>query len=423
MKTKQPRLRLRIAVPAIILLLASLIFSTAVSAQSYEGNNIKYSSISSVIPESSPILVELKTPSMEIPNATPPENYNESDNIPSLTEIQKGINYLSQWVWYRPDVTSDGILHRDFSKFQKDGIKYISLPLFWYRLEGPTRGDFTGSNAYGDAFLANIKRVIQIADQYDIQTMVFIATIWNSTGTWSTPEYVLDPVTNSRIQLAIVRDDNMQQAFLDMFTHTINYLKGTPGIWCWALNEPWYWPHKLNEPYSNIDQKENFIALFQKMGRIVHTLDEKPFTVKFVSTKCADTYVKDIFLDDWMWDKRIFSSVDFISFDIYPTTDIALYSDWKASVSSNISGCIDRGKKVWITEFGTSLSREDGIDVYRNTLDFFTTLPVAGIFPWMWRSDKELENPDPPNIGYNICASSQTGEGNEKYNIFVNIVN
>jgi hypothetical protein len=420
LNNKPNRLRLRIAIPAVVLLLAALLFSTAVSAQSNENNNISYSNVPENIPESSPSIMDLRYSPVPIPISTPDSQGYGASNIPAEKTIQKGINYLSQWHWYRPDITTDEILYRDFAKFQKDGIKYISLPLYWYRLEGPTRGDFTGSNAYGDAFLANIKRVIEIANQYGIQTMVDIHTLWGSDGTWCTPAYVRDPVTNSRIELAIVRDDNMQQAFLDMFTHTVNYLKGTPGIWCWALNEPWYWPHNLDKPFNNIDQKENFITLFQRMKEISQTTDGHPFTVRFVSVhNNNDHSLKDIFSDDWKWDPRIFSTLDFVSFNAYlPAT--VLQEEWKEIIASEITGCINRGKSIWISEFGSSLAGSNRVAAFQYTLDFLKSLPIQGALGWMWRSDKDEVNPDPPNIGFNMCASSQTGLGNQKYDSFIN---
>jgi hypothetical protein len=414
---KRIRLRLRIVIPGIILLLAALLLSTAASAQSREDNN-NYSNALENIPESSPITVDLKYSPVPMQNSTPYSQGNEGTNNPTQQTIQKGINYLSQWHWYLPNVTTDEVLHRDFSKFQKDGIKYISLPLYWYRLEGPTRGDFTGSNAYGDAFLDNIKRVIKIANQYGIQTMVDIHTLWGSDGTWCTPAYVLDPVTNSRIELAVVRDGTLRQAFLDMFTHTVNYLKGTPGIWCWAINEPWYWPHELDEPYNNIDQKENFIKLFQDMKEITQKIDGRPFTVRFVSAHVENNYIKDIFSDDWKWDPRIFSTLDFISFNAY-LPSAKLQKKWKEIVANEVKTSVDNGKKVWITEFGCSLRDDQGIMNYQTTLDFFKTLPLQGISPWMWRSDADEINPDPPNRGNNICTDSQTGEGTEPYNILI----
>ena len=176
MKKKQPRLRFTIAISALILI-AALLFSSAAFAQTNEDININYSRYPNATAESSFIIDSKPSPSPK-PMSTLDDTEIEYGNASSQRIIQKGINYLSQWHWYLPNVTTDEILRRDFAKFQTDGIKYISLPLYWYRLEGPIRGDFTGSNSYGDAFLANIKRVIGIANQYGIKTMVDIHTLW-----------------------------------------------------------------------------------------------------------------------------------------------------------------------------------------------------------------------------------------------------
>ncbi len=329
--------------------------------------------------------------------------------------VKKGINYLSQWVWYKRDATTDEILRRDFAHFRADGIEYISLPLYWCRLEGNTRGDYTGADSYGDAFLANTKRVIDIAGEYDIGVMVSISTQWGPEGTWSTPDYVIDPVTGRNEALAVARSQDMQDAFVEMFTHTVAYLKGSPNIWSWALNEPWYYPRTLPAPFEDVDQKENFIRLFQRMNAVVKSLDGRPFTVKFPSVHNEPQYVTDVFADNWGYDQRMLDIVDFVSFTTYLPDNAALIAEWRNIVAGNVAGCVSRGKQVWISEFGTDKQGSEGVEIYRTMLSHLHTLPVQGIFPWMWRGDSAVPNPEPPGTGYNICADPITGSGTEAY--------
>jgi len=333
---------------------------------------------------------------------------------------EKGINYLSQWHWYNPTYTTDEILQRDFSRFKNDGIKYIRIPLYWYRLEGNTKGDFTSSIWYGNAFLDNIKRVINTANKYGIETMVDIHTLWGSDSLWCTPDYVIDPVTGSNDGLAVVRSQEMQNAFIDMFSHTVEYLKGTPGIWCWALNEPWYSPDTLPAPFDKIDQKENFITLFQRMEKIVKSSDGKPFTVCFPSVHSESQYVTDIFADNWNWDERIFEILDFVTFTTYLPDNPSLLKDWQTIMGKNILGCNQKGTKVWIAEFGSKdADGNQGVEAYKIMLDYLLTLPVEGILPWMWRSDTSINNPETPGTGYNICANVTTGIGDKRYSMFL----
>src|SRR3989304_7915544 len=90
----------------------------------------------------------------------------------------RGVNYNTVRMF---DV-SDVILHRDFSRFQRDGINVISLSLYWYRLEGNTRGDYDGVYAdgtpYGSSFLEHVKRFIRVARIYELKVMVTFHTGW-----------------------------------------------------------------------------------------------------------------------------------------------------------------------------------------------------------------------------------------------------
>lgn len=340
------------------------------------------------------------------------------------TVQQKGINYQSVWHWYNSDYTTDDILHRDFSRFKNDGINYISLTLFWYRLEGDTRGDYGGTDeygtTYGEPFLDDVKRVIAVADQYGLKVMLSIHTLWGPDSTWCTPDYVIDPVTGLNEASAVVRSQEMRDAFIDMFFHTVDYLKGTQNIWCWALNEPWYWPNVLEPPFENIDQKENFITLFQEMNGIVESLDGRPFTVRFPSVHSEPEYVTDIFADNWGWDERIFMTLDFITFTTYLPDNPSLLEDWKFITSNNVAGSVQKGSNVWIAEFGSDGDDNKQAEDYRTMLGHLKTLPVEGIFPWTWRSDVAGMEWDAPGMGYNICADAEAGLGRPAYQVFIN---
>jgi len=338
----------------------------------------------------------------------------------------KGVNYLSLAHMYK---TSNEILRRDFLKFQRDGINVISLSLYWYRLEGNTRGDYDGVlevppyGPYGDRFLDDILRIIGLANEYDIKVLVTFHTFWGKDSTWCTPDYVIDPVTGLNIGLAIVRSDGMRQAFIDMFTHAVQYLAGTEGIWAWALlNEPWYWPHELPSPYENIDQKENFITLFENLSNIVKKLDGRPCTIRFsnahVNLINGKYIIKNIFEDDFGWDPRIFDALDFVGFNFYGSEYPKVYDSYLKITKANVEGCHQRNKRVWITEFGV-LSDDDSVQLqgYKKSIEIFYSLQLDGWISWYWESDNST-----PNIsfgqagkGMNVCANATTGEGRPAY--------
>jgi hypothetical protein len=327
-----------------------------------------------------------------------------------------GVNYVSAFHEYSPKFTNDTILRRDFSRFRQDGINLVVLGLYWYRLEGDTQGSYNGTRSilgdYGDIFLSDVKHVIGIAHKFNLKVLIDIHTIWGDDGLWSTPNYVVDPVTGKNDALAVVRSPVVREAFLNMFSHTVKYLAGTPGIWAWSLlNEPWYWPHQLPSPYSSINQEENFVTLIKNLSSMVKEYDGRPVTVKFVAgnvynDSSGEPQINDIFVDDWHWDRRIFSAVDFIGFDAYIPIYSQLVQKWENMIAENVKGSIEGGKPVFMTEFGYT-SDNSGLQAtnYEDMVRFFKTLPVDGWTTWFWRCDWITDNL-PIGKGYNLCASA-----------------
>lgn len=339
----------------------------------------------------------------------------------------RGLNYLSMYHEYSADYTTDAVLRRDFFRFQQDRIGIISLSLYWYRLEGNNRGDYSGEyptwpqgigGPYGNRFLDNVIHVISVANEYNIGVLVTFHTLWGvDDSPWCTPDYVVDPVTGLNDGLAIVRSEDMKQAFLDMANHTVAYLSQTPGIWAWAiLNEPWYWPHNLDAPYNNIDQKESFIDLIQRLSALVKKLDGRPVTIRFGQDhewlgSDGVWRIKNLFTDDWGMDDRLFSALDFVSINEYIPDQPELLQQWKNIVTESIVGCSQRGKQVWITELGYE-SDDDAAMAgnFAAMMTFYKTLPVAGWFAWFWRGDTVPtgynENPGQIGKGMNLCGSA-----------------
>ncbi len=362
--------------------------------------------------------------------------YTETDN--SSLQIKVGVNYLSLYHMYSDKYTPDDVLRRDFSRFQRDGVSVICLSLFWYRLEGNTQGDYDGEylpypqevgGFFGERFLDNVKRVIEVAQEYDVKVLLAFNTLWGDDSSWCTPDYVIDPVTGKNIGLAIVRNEDMKQAFIDMFNHTVAYLAGTPGIWAWAiLNEPWYWGRTANEhdfvTANGKTQKENFIELIESLSSIVKQYDGRQVTVKFCDTSewVGKTdglmHIKNIFVDDWAWEQRIFNALDFICFNAYLPIYDELQSTWRDMTTININTCHSLGKNVWISEFGAATNDSSvQATIFEQSVNFYKTLPINGYSPWYWEGDNK--NPATfgfGGIGFNLCADATTGAARLAYN-------
>lgn len=346
-----------------------------------------------------------------------------------VREMSIGVNYLSTYNTYSSRLLPDDMILRDFARFKADGINVISLCLYWCRLEGNIRGSYDGINPgdtypYGDGFLKEIKRVIGIANENGIKVLVDIHTLWSlSDSSWCTPKYVIDPVTGGNDGLAIVRSDDMRQAFIDMFNHTVRYLSGTPGIWAWAiLNEPWFWGRTPNESdfitSNGKTQKENFITLIQQLSNIVKTVDGRPVTIRFCSTYAytATTgalQIRNIFTD-WGWDQRIFDALDFISFNSYIPEYPQLEDAWRNMTAANVIACSEKNKQVWITEFGSNSDNEtQQAEAYDKMLRFYASLPISGCLAWHWATGNVPD--EVTESKFNICADIQTGRGKPAY--------
>lgn len=354
-----------------------------------------------------------------------------SGAINHTPERAVGVNYLSTYHLYSAKYTTNAALNRDFSKFNQDGISVINLSLYWYRLEGNTRGSYNGTlpdgSYYGDRFLDDVKRVTAIANQYGIKVQISFHTLWgNDDSPWCTPNYVIDPVTGNNTGLAIVRSDEMRQAFIAMFTHAVTYLAGTPGIMGWAiLNEPWYWGRTSNEhdfiTNNGQTQKENFITLFQELSNIVKTLDGRPTTVRFCNTHTwtdsdGTPHLKNIFVEDWGWDQRIFNALDFISLNAYMPPNSQLETTWRTMTSINVLESSEKNKQVWVAEFGLNSSDErEQADAFEHTMSFYASLPISGIVAWQWTSG--IVSDANSQSSWNICADGKTGSGKPAYEI------
>lgn len=314
----------------------------------------------------------------------------------------KGLNYNTRRMY---DI-SDETLSRDFSRFRNDGINVISLSLYWYRIEGNTRGSYNGTYAdgtpYGAIFLDHVKRFIRAANQYGIRVLVTFHTLWQQTGDeWCTPDYVIDPQTGNNTHVAILKSEEMKQAFLQMVNCTVSYLK-SENIWAWAL---------LNEPWG-VEYVESFIDLIQRESLLVKSITNLPVTVRFVS---AHTWTEpdmthrmiNHFITMWKWDQRIFEALDFISFNCYIQFP-ELYDTWLNITNENVNGVSARGKRVWITEFGFD-SDDDLLqsEYYQKHLQAFEQLPINGWMAWMWN---QLDLQD-LGKGYNLIRDA---EGNPR---------
>jgi hypothetical protein len=328
--------------------------------------------------------------------------------------FEKSISYFSKYNLWN---TSNDVLRRDFSRFKSNGIQTVNLALYWSTLEGNNRGDYNGTT-YGIVVLDGVKRAIRISGEVGLKVRVSVIAGWNDSSI--TPDYIIDPVTGENIALAIIRSEVMRQAFIDMYTHTISYLSDMP-IWGWTiLGEPWYSPYKLEPPYDEINQKQNFITLMQELTALVKSTFgyDIHVDVNFVSAHWwtqpdGSPGVINLFEHHWEWDDRIFQTLDSIRWSYHPFEALQRFPDYPEIYDKilnitryNVEESRARGKKVFLTA-GTDGgdSNDDGIqaNTWRKLLADIATFPIDGLVAFGWNGEDRFGK------GMNLCANEDGG--------------
>jgi len=282
------------------------------------------------------------------------------------------MNYLSKYHRYQ---TPNDILRRDFRRFREGGLNLVSLSLYWHHVEGPERG------VYHPEFLDSVRNCIARARDAGLGVLITLHTLWGEDSKWCIPAYVSDPVINSRRGLAIIHSSEMRKAFLQMYEWMVSALAGTPGIWGYAmLNEPWFYP------VTEAD-REAFIALIQAQ-KATHERHTRglPTTIRFVNHHTQ--YRVNHFRRDWNYDQRLLDCLDWVGLNCYPPTTYN-WNEAAAFLAANVAELSSRGKKIFMTEFGSkAASDQDQAADYRQLLDAFQrTAGIRGWMPWSWLTE------------------------------------
>jgi hypothetical protein len=354
------------------------------------------------IPSSGTIIYE-QTP---IPTPTPTPN-----------NFAKSISYFSPSDIWKID---NSTLNRDFTRFKNDGIDIVNLAVHWYKIE-KTRGN------YSDTLLDGVKRATEVANSVGLKVRICLLVSMDNEGL--TPTYAIDPVTGKHDGLAIIRSDDVRTAFLAMYNYTTAYLAKEP-IWGWTIfGEPWYYPRTLDPPYNAVNQKENFITLYQELSALVKSRigSGTVIDVNFISTHIytkpdGSPGYETIFEKDWGWDARIFSCVDEIRFVYSPFEAVqkfpnstVVYATYASMVKANVDRCVALGKPVFLT-----LQTDGGDDnndavqqsTWRQMMIDIKDFQLAGSTAYAWRSANY-------GTGMNLCGDSQ-GNPRPAYFEFIN---
>lgn len=291
--------------------------------------------------------------------------------VTSVATPGSGVNYITSNDVYSTAYNTAYI--RDFQRFKNDGLNTISISLYWEKIDAHLLVDKNLTSGftiiYDNVYLDRIRTFLTTAKNNGMNVFISIHMSKSVDFRPSIMKYIA-----------------WRTRFLNMVKYLVNYLKGYPK-WAYGLNEPWYWSGWSPLDYG-ILVKENMITLFVDMANICHnyTSERIPFTCRFVSDKNGKSH----FNDQFNWDSRIFTNLDFIGFN-YPSSNTV----------NDISKVISNyNKKVWITEMGTYSTDDTAqANYYKNLIPLLKQHGASGWMAWMWNSQSF-------NDTFNTCKDS-----------------
>jgi len=323
----------------------------------------------------------------------------------------RGVKYNTQYGKY---LTSDDVLRRDFALFVNNDLDHISLGFEWDKVE-------TTQGVYNDSYLSRIRHVLDIANEFGLKVLLS-GDIGKSEEDKNVPSYVIDPVTGKNMGLAIVRSSEMRQAFLNMYEHVVQKLSNHQAVHSWILlGEPWYYPHEFtekwateqglawNSEWANINQTENYLSLFEELSNIIKTYDPTKLKtinfpkVHFWNTSDGKLGISNIFEEDWSWDSRVFSSIDYHTWGSpaypvppnFPQLETQEQSDkLHAILKKNMDGVRERGKKVAtvINAFSNDTDNDTSqLQFLKDQIEGLKLYPVDSMRVFNWNSQQNLK--------------------------------
>jgi hypothetical protein len=306
--------------------------------------------------------------------------------------MQTGVNYEGPYDWYYG--LSDAEIEQDFHLFKENGVGNIIISIIWSAFQ-------TGVDpaTYNSGRIANVKRVLAKAEQYDIGVCVGFFQYWMDT-TSGVPSWCIDPWTGNRRTIAIVRNSTIKGYFLEFVGDLVDEFKGSSAIRCWSLlNEPMHYGSYNSSQLSA--EREEFHLLIEEGCGVIRARDSRPITVKFTlpyspwHTSTKGEYATFVDFD------RVMQSLDFISINTFANpADFNTTRKWQGTTWDDFVRAVQDTKSAgytfWVSEFGSNKVEEDQRVHYELAVHIFQELGVDACFSWVWVHNDGAE-------GYNLC--------------------
>ena len=135
-------------------------------------------------------------------------------NYSPVDGMRCGVNYLSSGYAY---TMSESVLHRDFQLFEENNVDLIYVNQNWIHIE-------TSIGSYSSPYLTRIRRVCEIAGQYDIEVGIAFMTNCRYPSTLTIPSWVENYSPYKRSFETVLRNLTVRQAWINMLEHVASYL-------------------------------------------------------------------------------------------------------------------------------------------------------------------------------------------------------
>jgi len=294
--------------------------------------------------------------------------------LSSDNSMKFGINYYSTHNHYEPKYLTDYVLDRDFSFFEKQGIKDITVALIWKYLE-PSWGE------YNDQALDDVERVCSFASKYNLNVTINFYTMMQE-NSFTIPEWVI-PRKFEQVFL----DPFIRQAWLNFLDHCVDRLSSVQGISSW---------HMMNEParteWACDVEIDDYIALWSEMKDIFKAHSDRPVSVRFAAQVFDNP-------NHFNRDSRIYDILDYIALNWYE-------NHCSREKLESMLNEIREYSEVEISEFGFK-TNNDQLQAWKyfEYVSFFRRLKITECSAWMWRADYDSPNPEPAGNGFNLAKN------------------
>jgi len=241
-----------------------------------------------------------------------------------ITPGHYGVAYSSAgWSYAESNTT----LQLDFGRFDASNIRLICPWLHWSKIE-------TSRGVYSTTFLNNLRRVCQVADDYNIDVDIDFHSGAGASKTYGLPSWFTsmgydfdDVATNATIK----------GWFIDMEEYAVTYLDVEPNIRSF---------HLMNEWYATIASglQDEYTTLIQDLHDAIEPLTTRPLSYRQGPNALMGSAAR------WVDSATLWSVCDFMSMNIYIGMGWAGHTI--ANLDTWVAACVSHSKNMTISEYG-----------------------------------------------------------------------